>query len=1398
MNRIIWKEILREIQHSLPRFLSIIVIIALGVAFFIGIRAAGPSMLETTQTYYRENHLPHGTVVGTYGLDQQDMDKITQVDVEWLPMKTVKSKITTGDYSVKIYTLPPKKQENFFKVVKGRFPQKADEIVLDSQFLTYINPTADHPLNLGDGIEVEKNTPDQDNNAAPHLNQFKFKVVGFVQSPIYFDRTSRGNDAVDVFAVVLPQAIEGTLYTEAFFWDPSLNKQKAFDPQWEDQLDQRKKELEAVLKDQGQVRLSSLTQEIEDQIANGEKAIESGYDALESGRDTLEEAQSQLESASRVLVEGKAEWASGSRDLEEGKTVYQSGLTDYRNGAQAIADNEALLAGYQASYEDGLAQYNEGMAVYQSGLTSAENALIYNQSVLESGYNDLEMAGSLLESGQAQLDSVKEVANSVIRSIVPGTNITIDDLASILAQYPDEIESIRQRIADLQASLEQAFDESRLPSMPTSSPSAPPVDTAPSTLSDSGNTSTVDLNQIQDLNTQIADLQAYRDQIAFQLEQLISAAGGPDETPTGPPVEINQEAIDSLTQEIITTDSQLADLVNQWDQLTVQSQAEMTSTLAVEEGPENYPIDTPTDTPIDNVADNRDANPTNTSANIPNDTPREEPGAPEEPLVDFSMDPAMPFPDIPWESINRDEINSLMASLEDLSLERETWASIWNDYSGQLDQFLTAESQMQAGWQSYQAGLATLNSASQALDVGWAQYHLLRNIPPAQLIAAQQQLAEAQAQLNVGWAQLAEGKTQLESASLALDQARLEIAEGQSALDEGAASLKSGEEAYQKGLEDYLSGSEAFDESEAEAIAKLASAQKEIDDAHQALKKLLTPKYLVNLAQNDGVYQGIYNNASQLDVISNIFPVFFLLIAILVTYSTIKRMTFEQRNFMGTLKQMGYSDEIIIGKFSLYSGSASTVGIILGLVTGYLVFPPVILAAYNIIYLFDTPVIHYSAFWMVVIAMIAMATALGPAIFSPKKILKAVPARLLRPPAPPAGKKILMERIPLIWQRISFKHKITIRNLFRYKGRNLMTLFGVAGCTMLIVTGFGISDTISGIVDKQFNQIQKFDAMVILKEGVEADGVQEVQALLQDSPDIKAYIPIHQATVDTNVEGIANQAVNVVVPLEEGGANFSTYMNLHERENPDKRLAVKDGQILMTERLEEYVHTKQRGNLPVIYDNVERTLPVRFITENYTGHYLYLSPSDFEKYFFDKPTVNVFYLEYQPGEQAEINSLLTKNSHVLTVFNIDELASGVKNSLGSLDLITLVLIISAAGLAFVVLFNLTNINIEERMKELATIKVLGFYSHEVSLYIYDEILILTFVGSLLGLGLGKLLTHFIMKTMQLSDILFYPTIHLKSYLFSFALTFVFSAVVMYVMHRKIKAIDMVEALKAVE
>jgi putative ABC transport system permease protein len=622
-----------------------------------------------------------------------------------------------------------------------------------------------------------------------------------------------------------------------------------------------------------------------------------------------------------------------------------------------------------------------------------------------------------------------------------------------------------------------------------------------------------------------------------------------------------------------------------------------------------------------------------------------------------------------------------------------------------------------------------------------------------------------------------------------LDPEKEKLAEAQKKLDEA------------KQQAEQLQGIPMMAEQYQATMATLSEEQQKIDEGQQeinaqqkkidAIKK---PKlYLFVRTDNPG-YSEYKENAKRLSSIATVFPVFFFLIAALICLTTMTRMVDESRMELGTFKALGYSNFDITKKFLLYAISASLVGTTLGIIVGYNLFPKIIFNAYGSLYNINNFHVGYYFNYSIASYIVALICTVGATLLVLRVDLLSTPAKLMQPKVPKSGKRNLLERIPLIWSHLSFLRKVSIRNLLRYKQRMVMIILGVAGCMAMIVTGFGLRDSIADIVSLQFNDIYHYQAVVTYnKKNV------DTEKIVAETDGLEKSLLVSSSSVKTVDSKLPSQSISLYVPkTTKDLGDFITFKN----RKSGKTLKLTDEGVIISEKLATLFKIK-KGNYLTIKDkdNIERKLKVIGVAENYTGHFMYATPSYFQKHFKSEPKYNSEFLVFDKldtKKEDKIAENLMKNKDIANVTFLAKLSSSLNDSLNSLNIVMWVLIISAGLLAFIVLYNLTNINISERIRELSTIKVLGFYDREVTMYIYRENIILTALGIFVGCFLGKLLHTFVLKTAEVDNVMFSPTIHLISYVYGALITFAFSTIVMLIMHQKLKKVDMIEALKSNE
>ena len=687
----------------------------------------------------------------------------------------------------------------------------------------------------------------------------------------------------------------------------------------------------------------------------------------------------------------------------------------------------------------------------------------------------------------------------------------------------------------------------------------------------------------------------------------------------------------------------------------------------------------------------------------------------------------------------------------------------------------------------------------------------------AELQGKQDALDSSKVELEQQQAAYEGGKAQFDASARKLDQARADlassrsqadaqIAAAQQQLDDAAARLQDGRAQLEQGRADYDSGLAEYEQKKSDADAQLADAERRLDDAQKQIDDLERPEWLVmDRTANYGA-ASFEADADRVDSIAAVFPFIFFLVAALVALTTMTRMVEEERALIGTFKALGYRRTRIASKYLAYAAAASGIGSILGILALSQVLPAVIMKAYGIIYFvpeLPLPLPVDPGF-----AGLAAGLGVGVTLFATWAAVAATlrerPAQLMLPRTPKAGKRILLERIGPLWRHLSFSWKVTFRNLFRYKKRFVMTVIGIAGCTALLLTGLGLSNAINDIIDKQFGEITKYNAVVTLADDLSSEEQRRIDDLLDDGSLVTAHTLVMRQNMLAGGPDEQDKRMELVVP--EDPASFDRFVALNTRvgHHPVK---LDDDGLVLTEKLaaelgvragDAVTLTEQDAIGNATGTSYEAT--VTGIVENYVYHYAYMGPALYEQLMGKAPDYRTVLAvtTSDPDLRVQFSNDLLAAGGVKTVAYNDETIDAYRDMMSSVNMIVVVLVTAAAALAFIVLYNLTNINITERMREIATLKVLGFTPREMNAYIFREIFLLAAIGCAVGLVLGVWMEGFVVVTAEVDQIMFGRAIHPTSFLLAFLLTMLFTVLVMLAMRGKLRRIDMVESLKSNE
>lgn len=696
----------------------------------------------------------------------------------------------------------------------------------------------------------------------------------------------------------------------------------------------------------------------------------------------------------------------------------------------------------------------------------------------------------------------------------------------------------------------------------------------------------------------------------------------------------------------------------------------------------------------------------------------------------------------------------------------------------------TAKAQLTEDTPGYEEMLAQIEAG--LTEVAGAEAEL--NTKNAELEAAAGQLSSAESQLAAAKQQIEDGKNALAAAEAELTDGENQLAAAKEQIEEKEDQLEAAETELADGLLQYQENQSKFDEQMQDADDQIADAQSKIDEIEKP------ETYVLDRNTNVG-YVCLKNDSGVVKGIANVFPVFFFLVAALICMTTMNRMVEEQRTQIGVLKALGFSEGRIMGKYLFYSGSAAISGTLIGYVLGIHFFPLVIITAYGIVYKMGG-IYYVSDLPLALVSLtVAVLCSVGTTWLSCHKELKEVAADLMRPKAPKAGKRVFLEHVPFIWKRLKFLQKVSVRNIVRYKKRFFMMVIGISGCTALLVMGFGVRDSVVAVADQQYEEIQLYDIGVTLKDGKmpgEAD-LKSLDFVLEKENAAGMYAM--EKTIDL-VTDKGTKSINMVAV--ENPDEVGDFISLHTKKQ-EPIAYPKEGEAVLSKKVAETYGVK-KGDTILLRDsdNNEMSLKVTGICENHIYNYVYIAAESYEKQIGDVVFKNVYVSLPDASDIHEVSAVLMKADGVTAVTVNSDMLNRISQMMSCMNYIVIVIIICAGALAFIVLYNLNNINITERVREIATIKVLGFYPKETASYVFRENMVLTAIGCGLGLILGKWFHRFVMGEIQIDMVSFNVQINAVSYLFSVLLTMGFAWIVNCMMTGKLERINMAESLKSID
>ena len=1351
------KEFWMEIRKSKSRFISILLIVALGVAFFSGIQASSPDMRYSGDAYYDESSLMDIKVVGTMGLTSDDVSSIESID-------GIES--AEGAWSTDVMCGEGQKQKvlhiesindtvNKLDVQEGRLPEKSGEIFLDSTF------ASSNEYKVGDKVAL------REEGDSPVLVTTEYTVVGTGRSPLYisFNRgnTTLGTGEVNGFGYVLPEDFDQEIYTQIYVTVHGAKGLTSYTDGYENLIAKIKDRVENIADDRCQIRLAAVKADAQEEINDAQKKLDDGKKEAD---EKLADAKEELDKGEKDLEDGRKEYEDGKSQLEDAKTELADGKKQLEDAKTELTDGKNQLEDAKAQLADGKSQLESA----RSQLSSSKSQLDTARSQLDDGWSQVNAAKAQLADGQAQLDSAQKQVTSGLAELEENQK-TLDENKAKLADGKAQIEAGEQQLEAAKQTLttkQSELDQSKaeiIAGQQQIESTRTQLNAQKQQITDGLSQVSAGEAQLQDGISALESAKAQLTELQSQLEIVRASYNAALENP-----DASQEEIDILAAQVSALEEQEAAVSQQIQASEAQIESQRQQLAATRSELESGLA------AVENGLSQLSQKESELNAG------REQITAGQAEI------------DAGWIQIQEQE-NTLAASKAEIEAGEQELEKGQKQLKAAKKKLNKAQKEIDsnaetlaAGQAELDANVAKLNDSEAQYASGLEQYH-----------SGARQIAENEAKLTSGEQEIAENEAKLADGEKEIADNEKKLADGEKEITDNEKKLQDAAKDLKKGEKDLADGKKEYEDAKKDAEDEIAENQQKLNDAKKELEDLEMPEWMVTDREELPEYTDYGDNADRLRNIGQVFPVIFFLVAALISLTTMTRMVEEQRTQIGTLKALGYKKSAIAAKYICYAFFATLLGSVLGMLIGEKIIPYIIITAYGIMYhnVANTISIDYQPGFALIASTASVVCTVGATLFASGKELQETPASLMRPPAPKEGKRVLLERLTFIWKHLSFSWKSTIRNLFRYKKRLIMTVFGIAGSMGLMLVGFGIQDSISDIAAIQYRELQHYDGMVIEDSDATEEEHAELFEYMKENEQI-AHCNRVQMTKISAPKGSSNISIYLFVP--ESLSEFAKDVTLKNRITGETYELTDEGAAI-SEKTASLLGLKVGDMIPLKKGDKEYKVRVAVITENYMSHYLYMTPRVYEQTFGEKPEYEniVFTMQEDCKDDLEMaGSRILANPGALSISYTSSLASQVDRMLSTLDAVILVLIVSAGMLAFVVLYNLNNINITERQRELATLKVLGFYDGEVSQYVLRENVILTVLGIMFGAVFGILIHRYVITTVEVDAVMFGRNIKPLSFLYSGILTSIFSIVVNGVMHFKLKTIDMVESLKSVE
>lgn len=1444
------KDFIREITKNKGRFLSVFFIVLLGAAFFSGIRSAEGDMKVSADRYYDEVNYMDLKVLGTLGLTDDDLADIAKTDgvkaVYGGKTVEVLHDIGESEQVVKLIALTDSVNEP--RVVKGRMPEKEDEILVDTQFLKSSG------CEIGDQVTFTSGTEDP---LSDSLTGDTFTIVGSATLPYYMDLNrgtgSIGNGSINSFALLLPEAFTSDLYTEIYVQADGAQEEASYSDAYDETVKAVQTKIEALedaacdrrytaVKTEGQEKIDDAKQQVvdaEQKLADAKTELDDGAQQLADAKVTIADKEQELldgeqtlKDKEQELLDGKQTIAEKEQELLDGKQAIAEKEQELLSAKATIADKEQELVSGKATLKDKEAELASGKATLEAKaaeLESGKATLSQKAAELESGKTTLNQKAAELESGKAALEAkAKELSDGKTQLAAKETELASgkteleEKMAQLsaakteLSQKQTELNAAKEQLSvketELNAAKEQlsaAREELESKKEETAAGRAQ-YEAQKAAYEEQKNQYETAKDQLAQLGGQLSDVEAAQTEVAGQIEAITAQLDGLTE---------EDEVYASLLEQKTALEAKQTELAQQLstmhEQKTFLEQNIAAFEAASAEAEAQLVAAEAQITDAENQLAAADAQLTEKEQECA--AGEDELAAAKEELENGEAQVTAGLAQIAdgeaqasaYQKQLEDgeaQLNAAKAQIEEGEAQIEANRSKLEEGEAQLAaaraQIADGEQQIASYQQTIQSGEAQLAEGRKTIADGESQLADAKQTisnGESQIAEAKQSIADGETQLAEAKQTIADGETQLAEAKQTIADGETQLAGAKQEIADGKISLADAKQEIadkEKELED---GRAEYEKAKADAEPEIADAKQEITDGEKTLADLKKPTWYVWGRDKVTSTESFGQDASRISNIGKFFPVIFFLVAALVSLTTMTRMIEEQRQQIGTLKALGYSDGVIAFKYFAYAMLSTVSGALAGVVVGEKILPWVIMNAYGMLYT-GLPYYMTPLNWeQGGLAILASAACTGVAtIAACYKELAAGPAELMRPEAPKNGKRIFLERIGVLWKHLNFTQKSTVRNLVRYKKRFFMTVIGIGGCMGLILVGFGLQDSITAIAKNQFVSLFTYQANAVLNADVDESEKEALQTDLENYSGIDELLEMYCQNIELQTD---KKTVDAVLEVPKELTNFNDFYAFRDRKSGEVYEFPTDGGAAISEKTATMLGVKAGDTVQLKKGNDIVDVKISIIVENYVRHYLYLAPDLYEELFGGAPDYNQLLMKYQDTSsnyETALGERIMMYDGVAAISFTSDLIDQIDNMLRSLDIVIVVLIVSAGLLAFVVLYNLNNINITERQRELATLKVLGFFDGEVASYVYRENMVLTLFGIIAGMGIGTFLHHYVIQTVEVDLMMFGRNVFPRSYGWSALITLAFALFVNFMMFYRLRKIDMIESLKSVE